>query len=83
VPETPSVGEVTDAVMLVPSSNEPLEGEGESYAEDTVNVHGPWACTRLLYVEKCTTVAKYIRAANMNRASMHVTAILFFIFFSS
>jgi hypothetical protein len=35
-PEPPETGEVTDAVMLEPESNQPLTGEGESYAEETV-----------------------------------------------
>jgi hypothetical protein len=35
VPVGPAVGDVTDSVMLVPESNQPLAGEGESYGEDT------------------------------------------------
>jgi glycine/D-amino acid oxidase-like deaminating enzyme len=32
----PEAGEATDSVMLVPEANQPLDGEGESYAEVTV-----------------------------------------------
>jgi hypothetical protein len=36
VPVGPAVGEVTDSFMLVPELNQPLDGEGEPYAEETV-----------------------------------------------
>ena len=35
----PEAGEVTDAVMLVPLSNHPLVGLGESHGDDTVKYH--------------------------------------------
>jgi len=34
--EIPEVGVVTDSVMFVPESNQPLDGVGESYADVTV-----------------------------------------------
>jgi hypothetical protein len=37
VPEGPETGEVTDAVMVVPESNQPVIGVGESYGEVTVS----------------------------------------------
>jgi hypothetical protein len=36
VPVGPAVGDVTDSVMAEPESNQPLDGEGESYGEETV-----------------------------------------------
>jgi hypothetical protein len=36
IPLPPETGDVTDAVILVPASNHPLDGEGLSYAELTV-----------------------------------------------
>jgi hypothetical protein len=36
IPEPPEAGEATESVMLEPESNQPLEGEGESYGEVTV-----------------------------------------------
>jgi hypothetical protein len=36
VPELTEVGVVTDSVTVVPESNQPLVGEGESYADVTV-----------------------------------------------
>jgi hypothetical protein len=36
MPEPPETGEVTDSVMLVPELNQPLDGDGEPYGEDTV-----------------------------------------------
>ena len=35
-PLEPADGEVTDSVMIEPEANQPLAGEGESCAEDTV-----------------------------------------------
>ena len=35
-PEVPAVGDVTDAEITDPESNQPLTGLGESYAEVTV-----------------------------------------------
>jgi hypothetical protein len=35
-PLEPADGEVTDSVMTEPEANQPLAGEGESCAEDTV-----------------------------------------------